>query len=211
MAGRIHNRKTTPKVRDGRVQRKNRHGPTRLNSLSVGIGGSGGRVVTTKDDVWKFLRLIPDWKRVSSDLDLIYLSARVSDHADGWYEYPDRPSIVLHAFEKDLRTYPGQHYFEQHESLFRRLGVDIQEDEYGDPVCQFDEGSARAFQLLHIFLHELGHHHYRITMGRGRFAGNEKYAETYALKMERKIWKRYCEAFAFRPHRSEETGDGAVS
>ncbi len=198
MKGRSNNRKTTPKVRDGRVQKKNRHAPTRLNSLSVGIGGSG-RLVTTKEDVWRFLRLIPDWKRVSSDLDLIYLDAGICDEADGWYESPDQPTITLSAFEEDLRMYPGQDYFDQHCDLFRRLGVDIQEDESGYPVCQFDEDSAKAFQLLHIFLHELGHHHFRITKGRGLSAGSEKYAENYALKMERVIWKRYCEAFAFRP------------
>lgn len=204
MAGRTHNRKTTPKVRNGQVQKKNRHAPTRLNSFSVGVIGSGGRLVTTKDDVWKFLRLIPDWKRVSSDLDIIYLDAQVSDEADGWYEYPQQTAIVLTAFEDDLRTFPRQDYLEQHRALFRRLGVDIQEDAHGDPVCQFDDGSAKAFQLLHILLHELGHHHYRITRGRGRFAGDEKYAESYALKLERMIWKRYCEAFAFRPRNSEQ-------
>ncbi|MEM9282615.1 MAG: hypothetical protein AAGA96_12375 [Verrucomicrobiota bacterium] len=199
MPSRSQNRKTTPKVRDGQVQKKNRHAPTRLNSLSIGVGGSGGRLVTTKEDVWRFLRLIPDWKRVSADLDLIYLDADISDDADGWYEYPDRPSIVLSAFDEDLRIYPGKHYYGQHEALFRRLGVAILEDEQGDPVCQFDEASARAFQLLHIFLHELGHHHYRITKGRGRFAGDEAYAERYALKMERVIWKRYQQAFDFQP------------
>jgi len=163
----------------------------------------GQTLVTTKEDVWKFLRLIPDWKRVSVDLDLIYLDARVSKEADGWYESPEQPTIVLTAFEDDLTIYPGKDYFEQHHALFKRLGVDIQEDDDGDPVCRFDDDSAKAFQLLHILLHELGHHHYRITRGHGRFAGNEKYAETYALKMERMIWKRYREAFAFKPRTSE--------
>ena len=200
----MNSRKTTPKVRDGQVQKKNRHAPTRLNSLSVGIGGGGGRLVTTKEDVWKFVRLIPDWKRVSSDLDLIYLDAGVIEEADGWYESPEQPTIALSAFEDDLRIYPGQDYFDQHQSLFKRLGVDIQEDEHGYPVCQFDEDSAKAFQLLHILLHELGHHHYRITRGRGRSTGDEKYAENYAFKMERKIWKRYCQAFDFKPNNSEQ-------
>jgi hypothetical protein len=204
MAGCTNNRKTTPKVRNGQVQKKNRHAPTRLNSFSFGFIGSGGRLATTKEEVWKFLRLIPDWKRVSSDLDIIDLNAEVSNEADGWYEYPQQPGIVLNAFEDDLRTFPGQDYFEQHQALFRRLGVDIQEDEHGYPVCQFDEDSAKAFQLLHILLHELGHHHYRITRGRGRFAGDEKYAENYALKMERMIWKRYCDVFAFRPRHSKQ-------
>lgn len=198
------NRKTTPKVRDGKVQRKNRHAPTRLNSLSVGIDpvkqGSSRRQVVTKEDVWKFIRLIPDWKRVSSDLDLIYLSSRDNFCEDGFYEYPQRPLIALHCWEEDLAMRTGSEYVRLHQELFDRLGVEVWKEERGLFVCQFDEDSARAFQLLHIFLHELGHHHYRITKGRGRDAGDEKYAESYALKMEKKIWKRYCEVFHFRPN-----------
>lgn len=194
------NRKTTPKVRGGDVQKKDRHAPTRLNSFEIGIDRSGGRQVLTKDDVWKFIRLIPDWKRVSADLDFVYLARETNEYADGYYEYPDRPMIVLNSWEENLTSEIfDADYINHHRSLFDRLGVEIGEAENRTPVLSFDEHSARAFQLLHIFLHELGHHHYRITKGRGRDAGSEKYAETYALRMERKIWKRYCEAFAFSP------------
>lgn len=199
------NRKTTPKVRDGKVQRKNRHAPTRLNSLSVGIDpikkGKCGRQVVSKDDVWKFIRLIPDWKRVSSDLDLIYLSSSDNFLVDGYYECPQRPLVTLNCWEEDLATRASSEYVRLHQELFDRLGVEVRKEEggLGVLVCQFDEDSARAFQLLHIFLHELGHHHYRITKGRGRDAGDEKYAESYALKTEKKIWKRYCEVFRFQP------------
>lgn len=202
MARYSNSRKTTPKVRDGVVQKKNRHAPTRLNSLSVGIDKSGGRHVVTKDDIWKFVRLIPDWKRISSDLDLIYLAREINEYDDGYYEYPQRPTIVLNSWEEDLTTLIfNADYIEHHRALFDRLGVEITEDEIGSPMLRFDEDSARAFQLLHIFLHELGHHYYRITQGRGRYGGSEKYAETYALKMEKKIWKRYCEAFRFTPEK----------
>ena len=205
MARFSNSRKTTPKVRDGVVQNKDRHAPTRLNSLSVGINESGGRHVVSKDDIWKFIRLIPDWKRASADLDLIYLARATNDEVDGYYEYPDRPTIVLNSWEDDLTTLIfNSDYIEHHRALFDRLGVEITEDDIGSPMLRFDEDSARAFQLLHIFLHELGHHHYRITRGRGRDGGTEKYAESYALKMERKIWRRYCEAFRFRPHKSEQ-------
>lgn len=200
MAHFSNNRKTTPKVRNGVVQTKNRNAPTRLNSLSVGIDSSGGRHVVSKEDIWKFIRLIPDWKRVSKDLDFIYLARCLNDEVDGYYEFPQHPTIVLNSWEEDLTaTIFNSDYIRQHQGLFDRLGVEVTEDESGNTLLRFDEDSARAFQLLHIFLHESGHHHYRITQGRGKDGGSEKYAEAYALKMERKIWKRYCEAFGFRP------------
>jgi hypothetical protein len=193
------NRKSSPKVRDGRVQKKNRHGLTRLNSLSVGVEGGGkGRRVLTKEDVWKFLRLVPDWKRVSTHLDLIYLATSDEIEADGEYWLSDQ-RITLAPWSNDLTmSIDRVAYLEAHGEIFKRLGVPVEETETGW-IARFDEESARAWQLLHIFLHELGHHHYRITKGRGKSAGDEKYAETYALKLEREIWPRYCEAFKFKP------------
>ena len=37
-------------------------------------------------------------------------------------------------------------------------------------VCRFTEASARGFQLMHMFLHELGHYHDRMTTRSKRFA-----------------------------------------
>ncbi|WOO43517.1 hypothetical protein [Rubellicoccus peritrichatus] len=192
-------RKTTPKVQSGTVQKKNRHAPTRRNSLGIGIEkpAQGYRHVLSKDDVWKFLRLIPDWKRVSTDLDLIFLHSGYDD-ADGWYEYPHQPSIALCAWGEGLREDYNPEHYRLHAAVFSRLGVEIEEIDHG-VAAQFDEESAKAYQLLHILLHELGHHHYRITIGRGKSAGSESYAEKYALKLEKQIWNRYQKAFNFYP------------
>ena len=120
--------------------------------------------------------------------------------------------IVLNSWENDLTTLVfNADYIKQHRALFDRLGVEITKSDSGSSMLRFDEDSARAFQLLHIFLHELGHHHYRIMHGRGRDGGTEKYAETYAFKMERKIWKRYCEAFGFQPNKSEPRKSHRIS
>ena len=148
-------------------------------------------MVTSKEDLWRFIRLIPNWKRVAVDLDLIYLAAEIDWEADGWYEYPDHPTIILSPFKDDLRMHCCPQYFDEHEPLFRRLGTVITTDKNsGDPVVEFCEDSARAFQLLHIFTHELGHHHYRITQGEGRYSGTEEYAEKYAYRLERKLWRQ---------------------
>ncbi len=193
------NRKTTPKVKDGVVQKKNRHAPTRSNSLEVGFQKpyQGYHHVITRDDVWLFIRLIPDWKRVSTDLDHIYLQAGDYE-CDGWYAYPAIPQIAICAWDGSLEREMSWGYYEDHKEVFLRLGVPV--DESGKfPVAKFTEESARAYQLLHILLHELGHHHYRITKGRGRDGGSEDYAERYAIKMEKLIWKRFKEAFKYNP------------
>ena len=63
-------------------------------------------------------------------------------------------------------------------------------------LCKWTEAQARAYQLLHIFLHELGHHHDRMTTkSKSDASRGELYAEAYALKYEAEIWMRYLETF----------------
>ena len=53
---------------------------------------------------------------------------------------------------------------------------------------------ARAHQLLCTFLHELGHHHDRMTTKYKQSADRgEKYAESYARRYTELIWDRYFE------------------
>ena len=60
----------------------------------------------------------------------------------------------------------------------------------------YTEASARAFQLLHILLHELGHHHDRMsTQSKNETARGENYAEQYALRYMDKIWDSYIQEF----------------
>ena len=63
-------------------------------------------------------------------------------------------------------------------------------------MCEFSEAQVRAYQLLHILLHELGHHHDRLTTKPcGKPNRGESYAEAYALRHEAVIWGRYQETF----------------
>ena len=86
-------------------------------------------------------------------------------------------------------------YYEDHKQVFVRLGVPC-ETKGEDYLCKFSESMVRAYQLLHIFLHELGHHHDRMTTRRQRGTGRgETYAEEYALRHEQLIWARYADRF----------------
>lgn len=59
-------------------------------------------------------------------------------------------------------------------------------------ICYFTETQIKAYQLLHILLHEIGHHHDRITTkGKIKTARGENYAENYAEKYEKIIWDKY--------------------
>jgi hypothetical protein len=73
----------------------------------------------------------------------------------------------------------------EHRPVLARLGV---------PVEPTD--SARAFQLLHVLLHELGHHHDRMTTRAGRYScRGEDFAEHYSRRYAERIWGRYLDEF----------------
>jgi hypothetical protein len=91
---------------------------------------------------------------------------------------PPRPEIV--------RKRPGKGY----RHLLR------QKDIYDFIEILFTESTARAHQLLATLLHELGHHHDRITTkSKIRASRGEGYAESYAKKYANQIWERYIETF----------------
>ncbi len=63
------------------------------------------------------------------------------------------------------------------------------EDNY---VIEFDEFTARAFQLIHVFIHELGHHQDRMTTRSKKSAARgESHAEAYSKKYEDIVIERY--------------------
>src|SRR6188768_1229216 len=67
---------------------------------------------------------------------------------------------------------------------------------FGDLELRWTEPQARAYQLLHILPHELGHHHDRITSRSGRRIGRgESYAEAYANRVLEQVWPAYARVF----------------
>ena len=115
----------------------------------------------------------------------------------GWYGPPgligicawDAPSGAGHHRRELARRAPA--LFQKPLSVERRLLTDEEERELlGSFAGSFDDrsfelrwsaGQARAFQLLNILPHELGHHHDRITTsGKRRPQRGESYAENYA-------------------------------
>jgi hypothetical protein len=114
--------------------------------------------------------------------------------ADGWY---NNGVIGICAWDKNKTCSFDKEYFNAHHDLFKRLGLDYEIKREG-VVCHFTESQIIAYQLLHILLHEIGHHHDRInTKNKNGTARGEKYAEDYAVKYEKKIWDIYFHEFGF--------------
>jgi hypothetical protein len=58
-------------------------------------------------------------------------------------------------------------------------------------MVKWTENTARAYQLLYMFLHELGHHHDRMTTrSRRATARGEPYAESYANRDTERVVAR---------------------
>jgi hypothetical protein len=193
-------RKTNPGVAGGKVQKKNRTdrsatyedaspGHPVLHRLRPGFGY---RHILRQDDVRRFVRLLPDWEELSRGLTALVL-APGRRNCDGWH----RPGVVaVCAWERGLWQEVSRRWYAQHRALFERLEVPCEETAHGYILCRFTEATVRAYQLLHVLLHELGHHHDRMTTrSRRQCCRGEGYAEAYAWEHEPLVWDRYLRTF----------------
>ena len=192
-------RRTAPKVIDGRVQKKNRHELTpnywntyqKVPVIDKERPGRNYRHLLTKKDILEFIEIIPEWNELSTGLDAVLL-ARGAEHLDGWY---DKGVIGICAWQRKIYRNFSKGYFLDHAAIFSRLGVESKRHG-GDYLCHFTEATAKAYQLLHIFLHELGHHHDRMTTKNQEYSGRgETYAEEWAIKYEQIVWDSYLKEF----------------
>lgn len=192
--------KTTPGVKNGKVQKKQNHRKTlnywntRQQEIQIDIEkpGAGYKHFLKKRDIQKFLSILPHFEEIEKELDCILLAGG-GNGADGWY---DDGILAICAWEKEMTVKLGGWYYEDHKAIFDRLNV-VQEPKGQHFTCYFTEHQIKAYQLLHIFLHELGHHHDRISTKNGwpNAPRGEGYAESYAFKYEKIIWNRFFEVF----------------
>ena len=149
----------------------------------------------SKRDMQAFFQLIPDWSGLSRRLTRIVLAP--PDSADGWHVFYYREetcAIFLTAWDKDLWVELSAAYFQEHEPIFARLGVAHDRTESG-VTCRFTEAQARAFMLLHVFMHELGHHHDRLHHKHRDSSRGEDYAERFANGRFEQLYPAYVRAF----------------
>lgn len=195
----ITHRKTAPKVKNGKVQKKNRqlatpnYWNTRQKEMQLDVQkpGKGYKHFLKKRDILNFIKLLPNWEELSIELDAIILAE--GGDADGWYT---NGVIAICAWTKHKTIVLPRYYFEDHRALFDRLRLEY-EIKAGAVICHFTEDQIIAYQLLHILLHELGHHHDRLSTKKkvDNAPRGEDYAERYAFKYEAIIWDRFFERF----------------
>jgi hypothetical protein len=193
-------RKTTPGVKLGKVQKKNLYRQTPNYYLTASSQliierrnpGRGCVHAVTEEDLRRFVSLLPEWSELSRGLNAILLAPFAED-ADGYYV----PGVLhLCAIEEDFWIEFTLTFFQEHRDIFERLGVPFREDKKAEIVtCFFDERTMRAYYLLHIFLHELGHHRDQMTSKKG--TRGEGFAEEFARRYEALVWPRFKEYFGF--------------
>ena len=191
-------RRSATKVRDGQVQRKNRWARS-PNCFTHNTGtleivrqrpGEGFRHLVFQDDLRRFLPLLPEWESLQSGLRSIVLAE--GGRNMGWH----RPGVIaISAWERSLVLEDSSWIFiRDHQVIFDKLGVPYQLED--GSTIEFTEETARAFQLVHVLVHELGHHQDRMTTrSRKDSARGEQYAENYARKWEDLILDRYRREF----------------
>jgi len=193
------NRKTTPKVKMGVIQKKNNHAITAREGYVVDRVRpyKGFKHVITKKEIHDFIDLIPDWETIGVGIESIILDEG-GDDFDGLYRHYVRENtgvIWLSAWPREMWVEFEKSYFSEHKWHLDILGV-VYEQQKEDWMCYFTEKQAKAFMLMHIFLHELGHH---VDYFRGRdqnlkFDG-EEFAENFANERFNEIWPAYVRRF----------------
>src|SRR6266404_3877792 len=133
-----YNRRTATKVKDGRVQRKNRQIPTgRLGYvLDRESPGRGFRHVLSKRDLQAFTDLIPEWDQLSRNLERIVLASHGTADAEySFYHREETGAIFLHPWHEDLWVELTKEYFEAHAEIFQGIGVNFDRVE-GAVICR---------------------------------------------------------------------------
>ena len=193
------NRKTSPKVIGGLVQRKNNWAPTpdyyntiqRLPVIDRKRPGKGFRHLLKQKDIHDFIGILPDWNKISVGLDAIVLAPGNWDA----FGYHARGVVHICAWDENVWTEFAKEGYEQEREILEKLNVECEEIE-DRVLCKFTENTARAHQLLATLLHELGHHHDRMTTRSKLYADRgESYADTYAKAYAEQIWIEYQELF----------------
>jgi hypothetical protein len=194
------NRKTAPKVKRGRVQRQNNweltpnyyNSPQPLPVIDRRRPGAGYRHLLRKKDIANFIGILPDWSEISRGLNAIVLTH--GHEEDFGFHIPG--AVHLCAWDREMWITVTTAYYDRDADFLACLGVPCEPDGSDGFLCKFNENTARAHQLLGTFLHELGHHHDRITTkSKVRASRGEAYAVEYARKYGEKIWRRYEEVF----------------
>lgn len=193
-------RKTAPNVKDGKVQKQNNWELTPgyyLNEQPELVverkrSGSGHRHLLTQADVRRFISIIPNWNEHSCGLNAVVLAPAFED----CFGYYDPGVISICAWSLNDSSSVCDWYYKRRIKSLQCLGVFCLPDGNDEWTLQFNEDTARAYQLLNTFLHELGHHNDWLNTRKPENANRgESHAEEFALRLGLQLWPIYQKAF----------------
>ena len=218
------NRRTATRVRDGRVQKKNNWRPAPGDYRAVAQDeirlerrrpADGHRHLITVAQLREFVGLLPDWEEAAIGLRAIVLDSDTD--CFGWYQ---SGVVAVCNWEQDLWSVEDPDFLNEHAELLGLLGVELvplaesywvrdinetlDELELGQidvssesrwREVRWTEAQARAFLLVNVLPHELGHHHDCVTTRSRRVSRGEPYAETYARRALETLWPAYTRRF----------------
>lgn len=154
--------------------------------------GQGYRHILRKHDIERFIALLPDWRTLSNGLRAILLAGG-EWNLNGWHS---PGTVAVCAWDRELWYETPQWYHDEHVRVYDQIGLEREVQSDGYVLLKWTESKIRAYQLVHILLHELGHHHDRMTTrSRRKAARGEQYAEQYALNYADRIWDRFINEF----------------
>ena len=192
----VRKRKTTPSVIDGKVVPSGRwpsfeKTPQPAPVIDRRRPGKSFLHLLKKADVRLFLELVPGWHRISEGLDAIVLSPGCTE-TYGWHI----PGVVhVGAWPRDLWEVVSEEFLDDNADILGRLEVPVAPcgDDYW---LKWTWEKARAFQLLDVLLHELGHHHDRMTTPtQFDIARGERFADEFAQTYRDLIWDDFLHHF----------------
>jgi hypothetical protein len=80
--------------------------------------GKGYKHFLKKQDIIKFLQILPNWEELNIELDAVILAK--GGGPDGWYS---QGVIAICAWEKDKTNSLSLNYFKDYKHVFDRVGV----------------------------------------------------------------------------------------
>jgi hypothetical protein len=131
-------------------------------------------------------------------IEAIVLTAGGADHHGRYRTYSREKTgaIEIPAWEEDLWRWHTRPFFEHHRSFFERIELAFDDADDDEVECRYTKAQAKAYLLLHVFLHELGHHVDRMQ-SKQQTAGRrgEELAERYANELLEVLWPSYLRMF----------------
>jgi len=193
-------RRSAMRVKGGRVQHKNHWTQTpnyfqsEMSELVVDRRrpGQGYKHLVGREEVRRFVKSLPNWNELREGLNATVLDSG-RQNCMGWHR---NGVVALCAWEREIQWRNCDRDFHNHHAdIFRKLDIPVEMKGTQIRVI-FTESTARAFQLVHVLVHELGHHHDRMTTRiRHQPCRGENYAEAYSRQYEDQVIAMYRQQF----------------